>query len=123
MKILIRQGCSIDTKSGFGNYVINGTKSKPRDKSKIEVLSGDMILGDTISNSGKWKENEYQIILAFRGKPSKKLMRKALADFEKSFMMGFSQEEYHLDAVAHYDTDDYHIHIPYIPPQHLTIFS
>ena len=111
MKILIKQGCSIDNKSGFGDYVINGTKPKPRDKSKIEVMSGDMKLGDTISNSGKWKENEYQIILAFRGKPFKQVIKRALEEFETNFMMGFSQEEYHLDAVAHYDTDDYHIHI------------
>lgn len=118
MKIIIQQGCAINNKSGFGDYVINGTKIKPRDKSRIEVMSGDMDLGDTISNSGEWKENEYQIILAFRGKPLKKTIKEVLQDFKKYFMIGFAQDEYHFDAVAHYDTNDYHIHIR-IPKRNL----
>jgi len=97
--------------SGWGEYVTEGTKYKPRDKTKIKVLRGDTDFGDIITNSGHWKQNAYSIILAFKGRINQKVIIEALNDFETLFMTGFEQSEYHLDAVLHRDTDDDHIHV------------
>jgi len=91
--------------------VLDGTKNKPRNKDKIELLAGNINMGERVTAQGKWTENEYTIVLGFKGKPPRKVVRKALKMFEKEFMAGFRKDEYHLDAVAHYDTDDTHVHI------------
>lgn len=96
---------------GWGNYVLNGSKEKPRDPEKIKILKGDIELGDRITSAGNWKENEYKIVLGFKGQPSEEKINEALEDFEKLFMHGFEKDEYHMDAVLHKDTDDYHVHI------------
>ncbi len=107
MKALIKGGIGI----GWFDYNLYGTKKNPRNKDLIEILDGDGRLGDRISKQGHWKENEYHIVLGFKGKPPRQVIRNALKDFKKNFMAGFSQDEYHFDAIAHYDTDDTHIHI------------
>lgn len=99
------------TTTGWGEYVLNGTQKKPRDHSKIKVLKGDIEFGDRISNTTNYKYNAYAILLGFKGMPDTSIMKSALEDFERMFMHGFSKDEYHLDAVLHQDTDDYHIHI------------
>lgn len=111
MKISIIAGCRVNGKSGVANYLSNGTKHKPRDQSKVEVLQGNLKLGDAISESGKWKDNEYKIVLAFKGKPSRLVIRNAVKRFEKEFLHGFDKSEYHMDAVVHRDTEHYHVHI------------
>ena len=95
----------------WGKYVVHGTKNKPRDSNKVELLLGNINIGERVTSQGKWTENEYIIVLAFKGKPARQVVRKAVKMFEKEFMAGFSKDEYHLDAVAHYDTDDTHVHI------------
>lgn len=107
MKILIKGAVG----GGWSEYTINGTKTKPRNKELVEVLEGNPKLGDLITNQGNWRENEYQIVLAFRGKPHRDVVRKATQKFEKYFTAGFDKDEYHFDAVAHFDTDDTHVHI------------
>ena len=99
------------TNEGWGGYVLNGTKSKPRDHKKIKVLRGDIQLGDIITDHPNYRQNAYSIILSFKGKPKLAIMNAVLNDFEKLFMHGFDASEYHFDAVLHMDTDDYHIHI------------
>ncbi len=96
---------------GWADYVTNGTKRKPRDKDLIELLEGNLFIGERVTAQGNWKENEYHIILGFKGKPPKQTVREATKEFEKYFMAGFEKDEYHLDAVAHFDTDDSHVHI------------
>jgi hypothetical protein len=96
---------------GWGKYVLEGTFAKPRDQDKIKLLQGDIELGDKISQATEYKQNEYKIILAFKGKVSDETLKGALEDFERLFMHGFEKDEYHLDAVLHRDTDDDHIHI------------
>jgi len=99
------------TNDGWGEYVLNGTKKKPRDHSKVKVLKGDIQLGDIITDHPNYRQNAYSIILSFKGKPKLETMDAVLNDFEKLFMHGFDTNEYHFDAVLHKDTDDYHIHI------------
>ncbi|NOR55526.1 MAG: hypothetical protein GQ531_04905 [Sulfurovum sp.] len=113
MKVLINASCPANLKSSlWGNYVIQGTKNKPRNQSKIEVIAGNTKLGDSISGSGKWKTNEFTLVLAFKGKQSKEVMKLAYIDFIKDFTHGFERREYHVDAVCHYDTDNnWHIHV------------
>lgn len=96
---------------GWGAYVKHGTKSKPRDPNCVHILRGDITLGDKIVNAGKWKQNAYHIILSFKGKVDRKTIQNVLDEFETSFMMGFNENEYHIDAVLHTDTDDDHVHI------------
>lgn len=107
MKILIKGAKG----GGWSEYTIEGTKRKPRDKDLIEILDGNPKLGDLITNQSNWKENEYQIVLAFKGKPPRQVIRKALKMFKKHFMAGFEEDEYHFDAIAHFDSDDSHVHI------------
>lgn len=111
MKISVQASCALGAKSQWGGYVENGTMKKPRDKSKIELIEGNTKLGDAISESGKWKDNEYTLVLAFKGKPDKGLMKKAYNIFRDDFMIGFDRKEYHIDAISHYDTAYYHTHI------------
>jgi len=99
------------TNDGWGNYVINGTRKKPRNHEKVKVLKGDITLGDHITNHPNYRQNAYSIILSFKGKPAIEVMEKVLTEFEQLFMHGFEAYEYHFDAVLHMDTDDYHIHV------------
>jgi len=97
--------------SGWGNYVMCGTVSKPRDPNHVKVLKGDINFGDKVVSSGRWKQNAYHIVLGFKGRISVDKAKEVLADFEHHFLIGFDKSEYHLDAVMHTDTDDDHIHV------------
>jgi hypothetical protein len=97
--------------SGWGNYVMCGTVSKPRDPNRVKVLKGDINFGDKMVSSGKWKQNAYHLVLGFKGRISEEKAKKVLDDFEKQFMVGFDKSEYHMDAIMHTDTDDDHIHV------------
>lgn len=96
---------------GWGKYVTEGTHAKPRNQGKIKLLKGDIELGDKISQATAYKQNEYKIVLGFKGRVSDEQLKGALEDFEHLFMHGFKKDEYHLDAVLHRDTEDDHIHI------------
>ena len=104
--------------SGWGNYVLYGTKDKPRDSEKVQFLEGDIALGDRLSQSNNYEESYYKILLAFEGKPSDEVIKSAYEDFKKEFFVGFKRDEYHIDAVVHKDTDNYHIHCR-VPKQNL----
>ena len=104
--------------SGWGNYVLYGTKEVPRDTSKVEFLEGDIALGDRLSQSNNYEESYYKIVLAFEGKPSDEVLKSAYEDFKKEMFVGFKPDEYHIDAVIHKDTDNYHIHCR-VPKQNL----
>jgi hypothetical protein len=104
--------------SGWGNYVLYGTKEVPRDTSKVELLEGDIALGDRLSQSNNYEESYYKIVLAFEGKPSDEVLKSAYEDFKKEMFVGFKPDEYHIDAVIHKDTDNYHIHCR-VPKQNL----
>ncbi|WP_457747455.1 relaxase/mobilization nuclease domain-containing protein [Sulfurimonas sp.] len=99
------------TNTGWSQYVLNGTSKKPRNHSKIQLLRGNIELGDSIITTTNYQHNAYSIVLSFMGKPTLEIINQVVSEFEKYFMYGFSREEYHLDAVAHFDTDDYHVHI------------
>lgn len=104
--------------SGWGNYVLYGTKEKPRDSEKVQLIDGNIALGDKLCESNNYKESYYRIVLGFEGKPSDELMKSAYEDFKKEFFVGFKEDEYHTDAVVHKDTEHYHIHIR-VPKQNL----
>lgn len=104
--------------SGWGNYVLYGTNEKPRDNEKVELLEGDIALGDRLSQSNNYEESYYKIVLAFEGKPDDETIRNAYEDFKKEFFVGFNRDEYHIDAVIHKDTENYHIHCR-VPKQNL----
>lgn len=104
--------------SGWGNYVLYGTKEVPRDTSKVELLEGNIALGDRLSQSNNYEESYYKIVLAFEGKPSDEVLKSAYEDFKKEMFVGFKTDEYHIDAVIHKDTDNYHIHCR-VPKQNL----
>lgn len=104
--------------SGWGEYVMNGTIDKPRDKSKVEFLDGDIDFGDLLCKVSKYEESYYKIVLGFQGKPNDNIVKGAYLDFKENFLKGFNKDEYHIDAVIHKDTDDTHIHVR-IPKQNL----
>ena len=96
---------------GWRLYVTYGTDKKPRDPSKVKILKGDLLQGDRVANLTDYKENSYLIVLSFKGRVSEEIVRSVVDEFEQNFMMGFSKDEYHFDAVWHRDTDDDHVHI------------
>ena len=104
--------------SGWGNYVLYGTREVPRDTEKVQLIDGDIALGDKLCESNNYKESYYRIVLGFEGKPSDEVMLSAYEDFKKEFFVGFKPDEYHTDAVIHKDTEHYHIHIR-VPKQNL----
>ncbi len=114
MKINIKGG---GTGAGYGNYILRENK-KNIDYSKIITLSGDMELGDEIVKSSNYKDNQFNIILEFKGKISDKKAKEVTDDFQELFMHGFSKSEYHFDAVLHQDTANSHVHIR-IPKKNL----
>ncbi len=96
---------------GWRLYVTYGTDKKPRDPSKVKILKGDLLQGDRVANLTDYKENAYLIVLSFKGRVGEEVVRAVTDEFEQNFMMGFSKDEYHIDAVWHRDTDDDHVHI------------
>lgn len=103
---------------GWSEYVIDGTKEKPRDKSKVYVLDGDLKLGDFLCKQNKYEDNYYSIVIGLKGKPNDEVIEEVYKDFKKHFFQGLYKDEYHIDAVVHKDTDDYHVHVR-IPKQNL----
>ena len=114
MKINIKGG---GTGAGYGNYILRENK-KNIDYSKITTLSGDMELGDEIIKSSNYKDNQFNIILEFKGKITDKKAKQVTDDFQELFMHGFDKSEYHFDAVLHQDTANSHVHIR-IPKKNL----
>lgn len=96
---------------GWGKYVTYGTVKKPRDLAKVKILKGDLLQGDRVANLADYKENSYLIVLSFKGRIAEEIVCAVTDEFEQNFMMGFSKDEYHFDAVWHRDTDDDHVHI------------
>jgi hypothetical protein len=96
---------------GWRKYVTRGTELKLRDPAKVKILKGDLLQGDRVVNLTDYKENAYLIVLSFKGRVDEATVRAVVDEFEQHFMMGFSKDEYHLDAVWHRDTDDDHVHI------------
>ena len=96
---------------GWRKYVTRGTDLKLRDPHKVKILKGDLIQGDRVVNLTDYKENAYLIVLSFKGRVDEETVRSVVNEFEQHFMMGFSKDEYHLDAVWHRDTDDDHVHV------------
>lgn len=103
---------------GWSHYVTNGTKAKPRNKDLIEVIEGDFEFGDYLCDNNKYEDSYYSLVLGFRGKPDKQILLQAYEDFKKHFFVGLNADEYHIDSIFHFDTDDSHIHIR-IPKQNL----
>ena len=103
---------------GWSEYVTERNAQNPRDKTKIEVIEGDFEFGDKLCKANKYKESYYRIVLAFKGKPSKEVMLKAYEEFKKKWFVGLNKNEYHIDSIFHFDTENYHIHIR-VPKQNL----
>ena len=104
--------------NSWSKYVINGTEIKPRDHNKIELIDGDLAIGDAICDSTNYAENYYKVLISFQGKLDKNTQKDVYNEFKNLFMYGFDEEDYHIDAVAHSDSDNDHIHIR-IPKKHL----
>ena len=104
--------------SGWGNYVLYGTKDKPRDSEKVELIEGDIELGDRLCESNNYEESYYKIVLSFDRKVEKETALAVYEDFKKEFFVGLKADEYHIDTVLHRDTDYDHFHMR-IPKQNL----
>lgn len=104
--------------SGWGNYVLYGTKDKPRDSEKVELIEGDIGLGDRLCESNNYEESYYKIVLSFDRKVEKETALAVYEDFKKEFFVGLKPDEYHIDTVLHTDTDYDHFHMR-VPKQNL----
>lgn len=104
--------------SGWGNYVLYGTKEVPRDTEKVELIEGNIALGDRLSESNNYEESYYKIVLSFDKKVDRETALNVYEDFKKEFFVGFKPDEYHIDTVLHTDTDYDHFHMR-IPKQNL----
>jgi len=108
MIVSIRGG---GTGKGYGNYVLRQNKPKEK-RDNVYHLKGDIELGDRIVDSSNYKDNAYNIVLGFKEQNiSIDQANAVLSDFERLFMHGFNEDEYHLDAIFHKDSNHNHIHI------------
>jgi len=104
-------------KSGWAEYVINGTKDKPRDKAKVKVIDGDPELTKAIYNRTSYIKNYTSGIISFENKDiTDKEIEKIYTDWKKEFFHGYKEDEYNICAVLHLDTEHKHIHfcIPHL---------
>lgn len=97
-------------KNGWVEYVLDGTENKPRDTNLVEIIDGDFELTKKIYQSTNFKENYTRGVISFEGKIDKEKMKEVWEDFKKEFFVGYSEEEYNVAAVCHYDSDNDHIH-------------
>ena len=97
-------------KNGWVEYVLSGTENKPRDTNLVEIIDGDFELTKKIYQSTNFKENYTRGVISFEGKIDKEKMKEVWEDFKKEFFVGYSEEEYNVAAVCHYDSDNDHIH-------------
>ena len=104
--------------SGWANYVENGTKQKPRDKSKIEVIDGDLKLAEYIASQNKFSGEYYKILISAEKKISNEEMKKIYFDAKKLIFHGLNEDEYYSSAIIHQDTDTTHVHVN-VPKQNL----
>ena len=100
--------------SGWSQYVLYGTKAKPRDPRAVRIIEGDTELGDAIGASTNYKTGQYiRMVLSFD--PDDEITPEQAAsiakEFVKDFMNGYGTDEYHVDIVEHTDTDHLHYHI------------
>lgn len=104
MIILVNSGSG-----GLANYLLNG-KNNNRDKEKIEILDGDLKLSENISNSLKYKDKHFHIILSIEGKKTNEEMSNIYKDFKKELLNAYSEDEVNISAVLHQDSNNSHIH-------------
>jgi len=104
--------------SGWGQYVINGTAQKPREKEKIKIIDGDIKLAETLAKNNKYSGEYYKILITVEGKLSDEQMMKIYEDAKKQIFHGLKDDEYYCASVLHQDTDNSHIHMM-LPKQNL----
>jgi len=93
--------------AGWGGYTL---LSRPG----ARAIMGDVVLGDEICKSIDYKSgNSVNFVISFADEDNvtPQQGRKIAKEFMKSFMYGFTEEEYHLDLVEHNDTDHLHYHV------------
>ncbi|MBS9782542.1 MAG: toprim domain-containing protein [Arcobacter sp.] len=98
-------------KNGWVEYVLNGSKDKPRDKKLIEKIDGDFELTKKIYQSTDSKNTYNKIVISFDGKIDNETIKKVYQDFKKEFLVGFEEDEVNTAAVIHQDTENSHVHI------------
>jgi len=113
MTIGIEQG-----KSGWKNYVLFGTKKKPRDPNKVFIIDGDIDLNEKIHQSNDYEFSYYRGVVSFDGKYTNEQAKIMYEDFKKEFFHGYEQDEYNICAVLHQDTEQTHLHFC-VPKQNL----
>lgn len=93
---------------GWGKYVLSNRGAD------ATVIKGNPHLGDEICKSiEQYKSgNAVNFVISFAEEDnvSQEKGREIVEEFMKSFMQGFSEDEYHLDIVEHTDTDYLHYH-------------
>jgi len=97
-------------------YGVDGT----RDPSTVEVLYGNADLFIALAEGNQYKRKTYNILISF--KESREELERKLAEQGKTieelfqeifsfFQVGYSPEDLNVFAVAHSDTDNFHIHL------------
>ena len=104
--------------SGWANYVLNGTKEKPREKEKIKVIDGDPHFTEKIASQNKFSGEYYKVLITVEKKLTNEEMKNIYEEVKKNIFVGFNDDEYMASAVIHQDTEHSHIHM-IIPKQNL----
>jgi len=101
-------------------YLLEGTKNKQRDKSKIEILEGNAELFLEKASLNTYKTKSFNFLISFaesREELEKKLSKrgKTIQDVYdeviEQITKGYSKDELNILSIGHADTDNYHIHI------------
>ncbi len=98
-------------KSGWCEYVLNGTSKKQRNQELIEIIDGDFNLTKKIYTATRAKQSYTTIVMAFKGKMSNEKMKEIYEEFIADFLVGYKEDEVNRAAIIHQDTENSHIHI------------
>ncbi len=89
------------------------TLGKDNDREGAKLIHGDTQLGDTICETKDYKSGNYvRIVISFTDEDNvtPEQARVIVKEWFKEYMMGFRDDEFHLDIVEHQDTKQLHYH-------------
>jgi len=106
MKILFAGG-----KTGWAEYVLNGTRKERRNKELIKIIDGDPFFTKKIYKKLNYKNNYTKIVLSCKGKVENEKIEQIYKDFKALYFKNYDKNEYDISAVIHQDTDNTHVHV------------
>lgn len=99
-------------RTGWAEYVLDGTIEKPRDSTKVKIIDGDVDQVKEIYEKLNYERDNYtKIMISFENDLDDEKIQEAYEEWKENFLIGQEDDEYAIAAVLHKDTKHKHIHI------------